>query len=338
MFKRRRKGPWPPPPPEPGWPAYKYTISSIREIVPGGILRSGKTAYGSGTGWWLGCDPADDESKFDIGTPTDYLRYDETNGLQIAADGSGLTNITGGNITAATLSVISAQTGALTVSDTLTMGESGIITWMSGAAKITDDYMDVALTTSDRYAFRFLDSDVVHAYFAAYKSTNLTQVSIEAIGPAEDKYGKIALAATEFTGVDPETVDMIIRSDTGVTFGVLNYGAARIFKVDSLDAYFTHKVAIGPTAPAAKLHVDQSSTTAAIPALLLDQADVSEEIIHFISRSHDDYANRTFVDAANYPNIGALAGYLKIYVEDTQPTNPITDGAYYIPFYAQPTA
>ena len=40
-------------------------------------------------------------------------------------------------------------------------------------------------------------------------------------------------------------------------------------------------VGIGITVPTAKLHVDQSSTTAAIPVLTLDQADLSEEMIHF---------------------------------------------------------
>lgn len=37
----------------------------------------------------------------------------------------------------------------------------------------------------------------------------------------------------------------------------------------------------GLTAPAAQLHVDQASTTAAVPVLLLDQADLSEEFIEF---------------------------------------------------------
>ena len=40
-------------------------------------------------------------------------------------------------------------------------------------------------------------------------------------------------------------------------------------------------VGIGIAAPAAQLHVDQISTTAAIPVLYLDQADVSEEMIEF---------------------------------------------------------
>ena len=42
-------------------------------------------------------------------------------------------------------------------------------------------------------------------------------------------------------------------------------------------------VGIGTTAPTAKAHIDQASTTAAIPALLLGQADVSEEMIEIVS-------------------------------------------------------
>ncbi len=40
---------------------------------------------------------------------------------------------------------------------------------------------------------------------------------------------------------------------------------------------------IGIASPTAKAHVDQASTTAAIPVLTLDQADISEEMIEFVS-------------------------------------------------------
>lgn len=43
----------------------------------------------------------------------------------------------------------------------------------------------------------------------------------------------------------------------------------------------TGLVGIGVAVPAAVLHVDQPSTTAAIPVLVLDQADISEEMIQF---------------------------------------------------------
>ena len=45
--------------------------------------------------------------------------------------------------------------------------------------------------------------------------------------------------------------------------------------------YGTGNVGIGTMSPAAKCHVDQASTTAEIPVLYLDQADVSEEMIEF---------------------------------------------------------
>jgi hypothetical protein len=40
-------------------------------------------------------------------------------------------------------------------------------------------------------------------------------------------------------------------------------------------------VVIGTTSALGKLHVDQDSTTAAIPTLLLEQRDLSEEFIEF---------------------------------------------------------
>lgn len=43
----------------------------------------------------------------------------------------------------------------------------------------------------------------------------------------------------------------------------------------------TGEIGIGISSPLARLHVDQPSTTAAIPTLYLDQADVSEEMIEF---------------------------------------------------------
>jgi len=89
-------------------------------------------------------------------------------------------------------------------------------------------------------------------------------------------------------------------------------------------------------APAGTLHLVQASTTGAKPVLILDQADVDEDYIKVIGTS-DTSADRALVDAVDFPNIGAIKGYLKINVQDDQATNPIVDGDYYIPFYAVPT-
>ena len=103
----------------------------------------------------------------------------------------------------------------------------------------------------------------------------------------------------------------------------------------------TGRVGIHPggyAAPAAQLHVDQTSSTGAIPVLILDQADKDVVFIKLIGTSADGRADRSLVDVVDMPNAGALVGWFQIYVEDVQATNPITDGAYYVPFYAAPTA
>ena len=96
-------------------------------------------------------------------------------------------------------------------------------------------------------------------------------------------------------------------------------------------------VGIGTTAPGAKCHVDQSSTSGAIPVLTLDQADVDEDFMKFIGTS-DTNVDRALVDAADFTTPGSIVGWLKIAVQDDQATNPITDGDYYVPFYAAPSA
>ncbi len=83
--------------------------------------------------------------------------------------------------------------------------------------------------------------------------------------------------------------------------------------------------------------IDQSNATNATPVLKLRQADVSEEFIRFIGTSTTDNS-QSLVDAANLGTPGAIVGWIKIYVQDDQGTGPITDGVYYMPFYATPTA
>ena len=53
----------------------RAVIRQILEVVPGGILRAGKTIFGAGSGWWIGRD-ADGSGKVDIGSESRYLRFD----------------------------------------------------------------------------------------------------------------------------------------------------------------------------------------------------------------------------------------------------------------------
>ena len=73
-------------------------------------------------------------------------------------------------------------------------------------------------------------------------------------------------------------------SDAGSDFEIIAHNDAgavlsRVFFIKR----DTSLVGIQAPSPAAKLHVDQSSASLALPVLLLDQADVSEEMIEYVS-------------------------------------------------------
>lgn len=72
-------------------------------------------------------------------------------------------------------------------------------------------------------------------------------------------------AALYIGGIDADSLALNIRTNAANRLHITSGG----------------NIGIGTTSPSAKLHVDQSSTTAAIPVLYLDQADVSEEMIEF---------------------------------------------------------
>jgi len=120
------------------------------------------------------------------------------------------------------------------------------------------------------------------------------------------------------------------------TFAVAADGALTITTVDADAAEGDiilmpdGNVGIGTTTPTAKLHVDQSSTTAAIPVLTLDQADVSEEFIHFIGTAANEVLTQSLFKEDPAFSYFTIQGYIKVYVEDIG--NQITDGVYYIPF------
>jgi len=80
----------------------------------------------------------------------------------------------------------------------------------------------------------------------------------------------------------------------------------------------TGYVGIGESSPLGKLHVDQASTTGAVPALLLDQADLSEEFINFVSTVGSGYPIQTGA-------VGTYYGKIRVSVNGTFKYIPLYD-------------
>lgn len=90
------------------------------------------------------------------------------------------------------------------------------------------------------------------------------------------------------------------------------------------------RLGIGITSPTGKLHVNQSSATAAIPALHLEQDDVSEEAIRFTGQAGAGILTQTLVAGAEVTT-ATKAAFVRINVQDEG--NQITDGNYYLQLY-----
>ena len=142
--------------------------------------------------------------------------------------------------------------------------------------------------------------------------------------------------------------DNIVYGHIATNYGGSNIhraGTILVFQTDGASGAHTENARLhangdasfGTTANSGQVYIDQPSTTGAQPVLVLDQADVDEDYMKIIGTS-DTSADRALVDAANFTTPGAIVGWLKINVQDDQGSGPITDGDYYIPFYAVPTA
>ena len=81
------------------------------------------------------------------------------------------------------------------------------------------------------------------------------------------------------------------------------------------------RVGIGVSSPAAKLEIDQSSATGAIPCLELDQDDTDQPFIKFDGSSASDTSANITTDTS----IGSLTGYIRVDVAGTDR---------WIPYYA----
>jgi hypothetical protein len=81
------------------------------------------------------------------------------------------------------------------------------------------------------------------------------------------------------------------------------------------------RVGIGLAVPTAKLHIDQSSASGAVPVLKLDQADTDDSFIDFIGTTSSDQTKSLSTDTS----VGALTGHIKIEVNGS---------AYWLAYYA----
>ncbi|KKL07858.1 hypothetical protein LCGC14_2581790, partial [marine sediment metagenome] len=100
---------------------------------------------------------------------------------------------------------------------------------------------------------------------------------------------QFGLTATDF---------VITTGDAGTSYPIsFVKGVVTLFKMDTDDSFLLKPLMIGAAAsPTAMLHLDQTSTTGAKPALFLDQADVSEEFIKFVGTAAAGNVAQSIVD------------------------------------------
>jgi hypothetical protein len=199
------------------------------------------------------------------------LSFDGVDNCTFAVDGSGHIDITpsGGNVTVSGNLDVEGYAafgngGALNAARTVLIDRdfsgggsiqnqlrvSGLITATSGASNIHHTYLIPDGTV--------INSGSAHAFVTtlALFEPVITETS-----------GSVTTAATLYVA-------------TVATEATRNYA---VFVNDGECRLDGTVVIGGPVTAAAQLHVDQASTTAAIPVLTLDQADASEEYINFIS-------------------------------------------------------
>jgi len=80
-------------------------------------------------------------------------------------------------------------------------------------------------------------------------------------------------------------------------------------------AYADGNVGVGAAAPAGKYHIDQSVADAAIPALVLDQADVSEGFINFVGSDRGVIGEGTNSTVSVRVELGGVVYRLALYAD-----------------------
>lgn len=152
-----------------------------------------------------------------------------------------------------------------------------------------------AATATKNYRFRTTASDLdfdgsgKDLYISVYSGANFTgtqrfYLGFDSGGHYADAFGNWIFHPDIFGAnifdIRPDQTPDLIRgnADGGdVDFTWLGDNDASLFRIDAS----TDRVGVGVASPLGKFHVDQASTTAAIPTLYLNQADVDQPLFQF---------------------------------------------------------
>lgn len=122
-----------------------------------------------------------------------------------------------------------------------------------------------------------------------------------------------------------------LRVPRGTTGSVLFYSGEANATQDNSNLFWddtNNRLGVGTASPTGKAHVNQNSTTAAIPTLHLEQDDVSEELLRFTgTASSGIISGQTLVAGADVTT-ATKACFIRVNVQDEG--NVQTDGYYYL--------
>lgn len=160
-------------------------------------IRSGQTAYGVGTGWWLG--KVGGSPKFSIGDSTDYLKYDTTNGLVI-----------GGNFISATGSGKRIDINPSNDNEIHFYGYNGVV---------IQELCSIGIQTYASDIISVGSSDSIHRaiYAEAYTNTAITAVSDTLYGVLADSDSGIGIRGNSVSNIG-------VRADSGSSIGMYATG------------------------------------------------------------------------------------------------------------------